>query len=603
MFWRLFSRIALAIALMTLGYVPMRAEDLKSAKHSSRTDQIKSLLEQLADEARGSEDLYFAVKAEYQAAALLWPYDRDGARSIYRRAIESISNRLALEPIPGSVSANQGSLQQLRVELMNQIADRDPELVEQAAKAFAFSRPLGQSDSYPQEPLYQAPGSIAPPNSARRDLLIEMAIQLVERDPRRAITVAQLSFADGISPGLGRLLMTLRAVDPALADLLFSSSVYLLERSDTPDVASLHTLASYLVSSPAPSANDSAGRSIVGRFLMLALTRVSWCAEQSVLESRRGPGDGALVAGDGVAGAYFIGRQLSGLVARYLPERLSELLADVAVLGQSSVFDRPADSNPVFPVSQKSLSDPADLEAQTGAVQSESERDALHARAAFGWLNAGNVSQAQDATSRISDPEVRDRVLVQIVRRLTSEGRIEEAIATSNRIERDTIRVPALIKLARALLVAKDRVRATELLGEAEKEAFKESPSFARAQELLTIVASFLSFDSLRAFEVMQGAVKAINDIPIVSRPQTAPAESSRAGNAAAKGGPGLPFDLNFEGTLAILARNDYDNALSLAKQISGKDVSVVAQLAVCRGALAAELNPTDSPSHSSEHE
>jgi hypothetical protein len=127
-------------------------------------------------------------------------------------------------------------------------------------------------------------------------------------------------------------------------------------------------------------------------------------------------------------------------------------------------------------------------------------------------------------------------------------------------------------------------VRAIELLDEAEAEAIKAQPSFVRAQSLLTIVGSFSAVDTVRAFEVMQTAIKSINDIP-------APGDQKQFANDRPQPAAALKsaelYNLNFESTLAVLAQTDFDRALLLAQQLTIKDASLIAQLAVCRGGLA----------------
>ncbi|HVG21043.1 MAG TPA: hypothetical protein VNI02_18500, partial [Blastocatellia bacterium] len=113
--------------------------------------RIPFLLVQLADQARSSDDLAFAVRAQSQAGTLLWPHDRDGARAIYRRAFQSLSPATAFKaadnaenpaPLPGQPPRSGLTLaekQQLRAELLNQIAARDLELAEELARAVAES--------------------------------------------------------------------------------------------------------------------------------------------------------------------------------------------------------------------------------------------------------------------------------------------------------------------------------------------------------------------------------------------------------------------------------------------------------------------------------
>lgn len=54
---------------------------------------------------------------------------------------------------------------------------------------------------------------------------------MVERDPTRAMALAQLSLASGVSRHFSQLLLSLRVADAERADLLFAYAVGGLERS------------------------------------------------------------------------------------------------------------------------------------------------------------------------------------------------------------------------------------------------------------------------------------------------------------------------------------------------------------------------------------
>ena len=551
---RLRKVFALAIVVTLAVATPARAQDKKGGEPVALDVRITLLLSHLADQARLSDDLAFAVRAQSQAANLLWPYDCERARAIFRQAFQLLARE----------TVSQGDRRQLREELLNRIASRDTELAEELARALVYLAD-NQKD--------------ARADAERRELLITVALQIVERDPYRAMALGQLSLGspsaspannreDGtlISQNFARLLVLMRAVDSGLSDLLFSSAVIRLERSQAINLDDIHTLGSYLVSSVNSSAKDSISRHVIERFLGLAFNQIMLYRNS---EERGRPDDAAV---------YFITRQLTDLFARYMPDRFKKVQRKIDEMNEASALDRTSDLGLAQPTS------PADIAGDALASSNESERDSLYARAALGWLAKGEIGEAQSAARSIANREMRDRVLAQIARRQTSEGRIDEAVAVALRIEDDTARVSVLVKLAGAALASRDRVRAVELLDEAEAEAIKAQPTVARAQSLLTIVSSFSAVDTVRAFEVMQTAIKSINDIP-------APGGQKRlAGNqqpdVAAPASPDL-YNLNFESTLAVLAQTDFDRALLLAQQLTIKDASLIAQLAVCRGGLA----------------
>ncbi|HWX41795.1 MAG TPA: hypothetical protein VN345_11650 [Blastocatellia bacterium] len=601
--------VSLAIALA--GLAPSSAAEDQGRQVSFQGSRITALISELADQARASDDVLFALKAQAQAAMLLMPYDREGSRAIFRRVFDKLSDLLSdsgsqiSDKGPQSNrSPSRADLEQLRADLMTSIAARDPELVEELGRAIAFAKSAGgvTTDSHSQD-------SAAPPDrrasgpeaggryTVRRELLIGVALQIVEREPQRAMSLAQLSLADGVSPNMARLLLLVRTADAGLADSLFSNAVAQVEKSVPiwqaekssgvqidrfagSALADIHTLAAYLVSAGNVTSDEAINLPTICRFLNFALAQIMLCGSNPA-------GAAGDLSSDENSAAYFIGRQLEVLFARYLPSRLPELGKAISALSQQAATDVAADP---ARLQVQQPEGPADTESEASVRQDEEERDSLFARAALAWLSRGDIVQAQDAAFRISNSGLHDRVLSQIVRKQTSEGRIEDAVATSQRIEQDTARVSLLVKLASAALASGDKAKAAELLDEAEAEANKGLPSLARAQALLTVVASFSAFDPQRSFDVMQTAVKAINDLPgqTALRAASAPAQAQPDGTANQDAGFGeISYRLNFDSTLGELARADYDRALLLARGLIRKEVSIRAQLAACRGGLA----------------
>src|SRR5215813_8319962 len=150
MAWIVVRSCAVSIALALAGSValaqgdkpPTRTAQVIAAQRNAR---IVSLLEQLADQALASENLTFSVRAQSQAAKLLWSQDPARARAIYQRAFQSLVPAGATKTREGADSGKSSSSRssttaeklQLRSELLNQIAARDPELAEELARNLA----------------------------------------------------------------------------------------------------------------------------------------------------------------------------------------------------------------------------------------------------------------------------------------------------------------------------------------------------------------------------------------------------------------------------------------------------------------------------------
>ena len=600
MAWMVVRGCAVSIALaLAGGAVPAQTQNAatRTAKTSDAAAQqntrIVSLLEQLADQARSSENTAFAVRAQSLAAKLLWTQDPSSARAIYQRAFQALATNnpsktreavdvLETTKTAGSIVTSVAEKRQLRTELLNEIAARDPELAEELARNIADSVEAsknGCADSGSNDCGAAGSGLTRPigfqttkvrEDAERCELLMSAAIQVVDRDPQQAMAFAQMSVAFGLSGNLARLLTLMRAVDAERADLLFSNAVARLERSPQVDLAEVHTLGSYVVATVTSGSKDTLNKTLVLRFLNFAFDQLSG-RELSAKSSRR----------DDSAALYFIGRQLTDLFARYLPYRLDQVQRYVNDQNEAGSYDEMIDA-----VAAKVRS-PSDIARDAIEATDPAERDSLYARAALAWLNQGEVKEAQAAALKITDVATRDRVLVQVVRRHSSEKHLEDAVGLTRRIIDETARVELLVMLSGVARAAADDVRAAELLNEAGTCSLKARPSFERARSLVMIASSFSGFDTVRSFEVLQSAVKAINDM--MKQQEDSKDELSGAGQRS-KAPQSFTLDElyagNIESTLAALAKADFDGALALARQLPGEEASVIAQLAVCGGGL-----------------
>jgi len=556
-------------------------------------DRILPLLAALADQASLSADLIFAVRAQSQAATLLWPYDREQARAIYGRAFQSLvcndsaTSKTASFHRAAHLATPAIAKQHLLVELLQEIAGRDPGLAEDLARAFtapvagadpgcACATMSGNRENDSGPAFTSSPIAPTQREVERRDLLVGVALQIVERAPARAMALAQLSLASGVSPHFSQLLLSLRAVDAERADGLFASAVGGLERSRNVDLDSLHTLGAFLVSAADPVAGESVSRGLVVRFLNCALAQLSRHGQMA--EGRRG--DGTANQGIGAedeAVIYFLGRQLGDLFARHLPDRLGQFKRKIEELSATNTTDRAIVPAPTYP------SNPNEIVHEARAASMAADRDMLYARAAFAWLARGEVSRAQATAAEVANATIRDRIMTQIARRYSSVGRLDDAVAATREIRDAAVRAHLLMSFAGAALASKDGPRANDLLNEAEGCALIAPPSLTRALALIEIAKNFTAIGARRGFKVMQTAVEATNQA-LAQRGASAPARSNPG--AAGEFETGDLYGSSFEVTFAALGHADFERAWSLAQQLDARDISVLAQLAACRGGL-----------------
>lgn len=179
---------------------------------------------------------------------------------------------------------------------------------------------------------------------------------------------------------------------------------------------------------------------------------------------------------------------------------------------------------------------------------------------------------------------------------------MDDALGLTRRITDETARVELLALLSSAARASKDNQRAAELLDEAAACALRAQPTHDRARSLMTIASSFAPFDTTRSFEVLQSAVKAINDLVRQEELKDVPSGLE----SRSKSAPAFTLDelyaASFDSTLAALAKADFETALALARELPGDEAPVIAQLAVCGGGLT-ERPSREQPTTSDEIE
>src|SRR5262245_11349402 len=114
MAWIVVRSCAVSIALALAGSIALAQGDKPPTRTprviaTQRNTRIVSLLEQLADQALASENLTFAVRAQSQAAKLLWSQDPARARGIYQRAFQSLVSSASSKTRDGADAGNKSS--------------------------------------------------------------------------------------------------------------------------------------------------------------------------------------------------------------------------------------------------------------------------------------------------------------------------------------------------------------------------------------------------------------------------------------------------------------------------------------------------------------
>ncbi|MDT7541996.1 MAG: hypothetical protein QOE33_1900 [Acidobacteriota bacterium] len=139
--------------------------------------------------------------------------------------------------------------------------------------------------------------------------------------------------------------------------------------------------------------------------------------------------------------------------------------------------------------------------------------------AAQSALSQGQLKLALDLVMRLVAADEfhvtwRDQFLGQLVERALSIKDEETAQAAMEKIKGTRARAAALRRIGAYFFLAKDVVRSREIFGEIVKLLKGAQDGADNAAEYLTLVASFSKIDEQRIPEVLQLAIKSLNNIP-----------------------------------------------------------------------------------------
>ncbi|HEX8072817.1 MAG TPA: hypothetical protein VF546_22920 [Pyrinomonadaceae bacterium] len=641
--------LAVALCLLTLApgsYAQAPAKPKKPADASARgaadplaaerRAQALTLINALADEARGYRDDTLRARVQAQAADTLWGADTERAKTLFRRAWdaaevadqESLRQRQTARQVQGSEPGLAARLNRpnMRAEVLRLAAKRDRALGEEllarlddAKKqedANLTSAAAAASAAPAAAPAAASPAADATPAAPRRDPYetppelarrLSLAMDFVnDGDIERA-----LQFAD---PALARpyqlaveFLVVLREKSPEPADQRYLA---LLGRTVTDPDADANTvllLSSYVLTPGMyMTVLPDGGQSISQRRrdihpptdMPAAVQQAFAQAAAAVLARPLAPVEQDRTTA-GRAGTYFVIARLLPFVEQHAPERAPLLRTQLAALTPDVSNDTRADLDRGLTrglTSEAERGDPVqEVLDRLPRAQTPEQRDQLYMSAA---LNAqrNNDPRARDFVDKISDPELRQQVRAFVDFAALNQAVQKKDAAEALRLAQSTAitnvqRAWGLSEAAR-LLQTEDRARALESLESAVTAARRiDADDPDRARSLVAIATQFYKLDHNRAWELMSEAVKAANAAPdftgsdggLAVRVQTKNSRSTLNFGAAS---------LDLSGVFTTLAQDDMQRAVELARAFSGEAPRANATLAIARAVLTEKPKP-----------
>lgn len=558
--------------------VPAEAPSLKQ-------QYALGVLDQLLSSSKELEDDRLRIRTQAQAADILWPYDEQRARGIFREAFEAVASaKLEKSKAGGAPPLAFGPaspLLQLQGEVLNLVARRDPDLAEELISTLKGARGGGDA-------------STSTAGAERGDpagLYLETAMSLADTNPRRAVRLAEAGLAGGIDVSVLRVLYALRRTNRAQADALYRSALAVARRDNGQPSVEFNVLASYALpefsgsGSPAPDtgAEGAPGDPLIAELLDFAfVTYMGLAFPAPVVPGAAVPR--APAAANPID--YATGQRLLPYFDRYMPDKAVQFRGALETIAVRLKGDSLMEA--VQKLTQTGGAD--ELEKQAASVKDPLQRDLLYFRAAMSAVNGGEFERALSLAEKVSAEDFRGAldslIRFQAATASLGKGEIDSSLRYAERVSDVRQRAFLLAKIARALLDQKNGPRASEVLADAEKAIGRAKEGTQKAQALLVMAEVKVLLDPTQGFESMEEAVKAFNvaDSAAADKPGGAPGVGSMM-TAMLAGMLKLEAP-DFAPSFYMLARTDFDSAVQLARKLARKDRAVPAQVAACRGVL-----------------
>lgn len=535
-------------------------------------------LDDLLVDAKAYHDTTLRIRVRAQVADALWGIDEERARENIRLSFDELL----------SLKADPAVRYTTRSEVVGIARRHDPEL---AATLIA------RLDTEEGESLQFLTRDSLEHISEKGALFLESARALLnQNEQQQALSFARRSMNEGRSAQMLWFLTELRARDQVAADKLFIEAIASLTKTatDPNDVLYYGLYVFYPGTVAAGNLGDGVEAVSYGLDFgaapqpLTGLVQPYLRAASEVLLRMR--------VMRGMAGAIgsvelkrFALYQLLSAMQKYAPERVPPIREELARLGPREFPSSP----------RKEMFDPLDTRGlsateEAAAIERLSdsgERDHYFFLAAKRAVDDRDFQRASGLAVRIHEVALRKEVveLIQFFEAQTAIERGELERAENITSQLDEQRQAVLYnKLASAWLERSDYARANELINAAVVKARKIDDHRERGLLYISLAAGVAKWDALRAFELVESAVKDINQAEGFD-----PLEGQFAFQIR------TPLRASYrviysEGASLLsvvphLARVDFLRTLDLARSLRGPAPHAFAVITACRAVLSTD--------------
>lgn len=580
----------------------------EKAELTPQQERSLLVLEQAASDAASLSNKRIIAKLQAAAAAALWDHRPDQARELFRSAFDFANKHYRETGDTNSDKVARSAYltrTDQRLEIIKQAKTKDAELGRELTEKYVEEKQREREENR-AKPKNLPPGREVFGNAAGKGAdILEAATQLLSVDKNAAIEIAKKALAIGVSQAAPGFFGNLAAKDRASADALFLFALDRLAQEPLPHAGQLLLLAPYAFGEETAVASNGQSISMMHvfipkdfvvseplaqRFIAVAFGVLSRHAEEVPVQTEEQASRFAVAL---FAAQYLVPR-LEKHQPALLPEwqglitRLSPLVAEKTrkSVGDSAKRDDSAAREPAKESGDqaKSLLDKAE---QTADLK---QRDNIYREAAMVVGNSGDYARALDIADRITDLEfrlkVRSWLSFEASQDATKKGKLDEAKRYALNVSETDQRAWLFLEMARAALKNSDRVKANDLLSDALKFATEADHTPAKVRALSGIANVYAGFDLQRGFDVAGEIVRTVNRL---KEPLSDQAQLVRlfegGGMTMINSQDAEEFDA--AGTIALLAKQDFERALTLTQYIENPQMKISSLIAVAASAFA----------------
>ena len=602
------ARVGLLILLTTITSVAQQPEqktaksNKKAAVLSKEAEELRlsavSQLHSLVQAANEIDNITERVRVMAEIGDAFWPVDPEYARTMLVRSFKEIDKlSTGSENDPERLASQKRALRRL---VMTRIAKHEPHLANQLLHDSA-NEPLTADEKAMQQQ------GVATPNA---DALLSMAESLLATDPKRAATIAAYSLQDGLSQRLRLFLMRLLSKDSAAADGLVRTAIAQSSTQHPGRLFDVMTLWDYayqpsdfyfngilLIRGTAP--RQGTPQDLKRSVLAFAVTAIVENL-QLIPTNAESPQD-RNAAHTQLGALHSVIRQVLPSMQADWPRGTADLQqAIVRVEQELKNIGQTAPTRPPFPDPESSKPAIDDLLEKAAAASQGEARDDLYLAATFRLFQTRHFETGKEIAAKIDDQERRAMILEPLNFRLTGDliekNRLQEALNIANELKTPELRIASLARVGRAFIESGDSQTGLQTLDAAQSVASKADPSVEVSAATMRIAAVFAKGNPIRSAGALNLAIQILNKAKQddIAWGIMAPAPYDEAlsltwKNASAGGIRSINATFPRNGDFAeLLSKLEFNEAISIAKSVNKKALSLMAQATVCRTAIEA---------------